>query len=205
MFANGWLPILALLGMVSYVAMQPRGAYRGHWLLKALPVLLLMGWTLWSGVVLPLAFGLLFSAAGDVALALDRKRYFIVGLLFFLIGHAFYIAAFAPDAVWSAGRLPLLLGIGVAAVGATTLMWPGLGKLRLPVLAYIGIIAAMAGSAALRPGGTVVLLGALFFMASDAMIGLDKFYRPLPHAHFWIMITYYLGQFLIAGGMVLAL
>ena len=188
--------------MGVYLLLQPRTPFRGHWLLKAAPVLLLMVWVLREGVLFPIALGLLFSAGGDVALALDRRRFFVAGLLLFLIGHVFYIAAFAPDAVWAAGRLPLLLLIGAAAAGALWLMWPGLGKLRGPVLLYIGVIAVMAGSAALRPAGLVVLLGALFFMGSDAMIGMDKFHRPLPRAHFWIMITYYLGQLLIAAGMV---
>ena len=37
---------------------------------------------------------------------------------------------------------------------------------------------------------------------SDSMIGINKFYAPLPQSGFLIMITYIGGQFLIITGLL---
>lgn len=42
-------------------------------------------------------------------------------------------------------------------------------------------------------------LGALIFILSDSIIAVNKFYTPIPGAHFMIMLTYYLGQYGIAS------
>ena len=85
--------------------------------------------------------GLVASLAGDVFLMLPGDR-FIAGLASFLVAHLLYIAAFA-----GAGgglRSPAsALPVGVFALAMLATLWPELGALRLPVAAYVMVIAAM--------------------------------------------------------------
>jgi uncharacterized membrane protein YhhN len=47
-----------------------------------------------------------------------------------------------------------------------------------------------------------VLVGALFFIASDSILAFNKFYEPIPYASFLIMITYLAAQFCIVWGIL---
>ncbi|MDH4449979.1 MAG: lysoplasmalogenase family protein [Rhodoferax sp.] len=146
---------------------------------------------------------LAFSLAGDVFLMLPGD-YFIPGLAAFLVAHAFYIALFRQDAPWFANRralqVVLALGAGVYAV-----LWshlPDVG-LQIAVAAYITVICLMTSQALGRArtlgdaNARWVALGACIFMASDALIAVNKFLMPVPLASFWILLTYFAAQLLI--------
>ncbi|CAM8648858.1 Fatty acid hydroxylase [Comamonadaceae bacterium] len=146
---------------------------------------------------------LVFSLAGDVFLMLPGD-YFIPGLAAFLVAHAFYIALFRQDAPWFANRRALQ---GVLAVGAGVyaVLWSHLpdAGLQVAVAAYITVICLMT-SQALGRASTLgdaaadrVALGACIFMASDALIAINKFLMPVPLASFWILVTYFAAQLLI--------
>jgi sterol desaturase/sphingolipid hydroxylase (fatty acid hydroxylase superfamily)/uncharacterized membrane protein YhhN len=146
---------------------------------------------------------LVFSLTGDVFLMLPGD-YFIPGLAAFLVAHAFYIALFRQDAPWFANRRALQ---GVLAVGAGVyaVLWshlPDVG-LQVAVAAYVTVICLMT-SQALGRASTLgdaaaarVALGACIFMASDALIAINKFLMPIPLASFWILVTYFGAQLLI--------
>jgi uncharacterized membrane protein YhhN len=146
--------------------------------------------------------GLLFSLAGDVFLMLPSDR-FLAGLASFLVGHLFYVAAFATDG-GAEGPLLALLPFGV--VGAAIYVWllPGLAGMRAPVAVYVVAIALMAGLATARwlgAGGDGPLLacaGACLFMLSDAVLAANRFRRPFAAAQAVVLGTYFAGQTLIA-------
>ena len=145
---------------------------------------------------------LLASLAGDVFLML--QGFFIPGLVSFLIAHLCYLALFQRGVGWFPGSrlqwLPLLVGMGMYAF-----LWVGglPPALRLPVAAYVLVIALMAAQAlghamVLRtPEAIGVAAGASVFMLSDATLATNRFVAPLPHAQFWVLATYYAAQFLI--------
>src|SRR5436190_142893 len=88
---------------------------------------------------------LIFSLAGDVFLMLRTDR-FVAGLTSFLLAHLAYITAFA-----SSISHPLLLAVyAVFAAVVMAILWPGLGKMRGPVAAYMCVIVVMAWQAAAR-------------------------------------------------------
>src|SRR5437016_10851333 len=71
---------------------------------------------------------LIFSFAGDVFLMLPGDR-FVAGLTSFLLAHVAYIFAFT-----STFGQPLLLAVyAVPAVVVMALLWPRLGRMRVPV------------------------------------------------------------------------
>ncbi len=146
---------------------------------------------------------LAFSLAGDVFL-MQPGDYFIPGLAAFLVAHAFYIALFRQDAPWFANRRALQ---GVLAVGAGmyAVLWSHLpdAGLQVAVAAYITVICLMTSQALGRArtlgeaAAARVALGACIFMASDALIAVNKFLMPVPLASFWILVTYFAAQLLI--------
>ncbi len=155
---------------------------------------------------------LFFSLAGDVFLMFPDPRFFLPGLVSFLLAHVAYIVTFKQPQPrplgWFANRAALvaILLIGAAMYGF--LFTHGLpAEMRIPVAVYVTVIALMAAQAWGRRsvlGDTPCLhvaIGASFFMLSDSLIALDRFVQPVPFAMFWILATYYVAQFLIVQGM----
>ena len=78
----------------------------------------------------------------------------------------------------------------------------------IPVMIYMIVILAMATSAFVRKGivnkysYNFVFIGAIFFMISDSILALNKFYEAIPLANILIMTTYALAQYLIVIGIL---
>jgi alkylglycerol monooxygenase len=155
---------------------------------------------------------LLACLAGDVFLMFPG--YFIPGLVAFLIGHLFYIAAFRLGVPWLPSRRALGMTLGIGGTMYTVLWFGGLPPaLRIPVAAYVVVIALMAAqaigrAAVLRPGpggraAMGVAVGAGFFMLSDSVLALNRFVAPLPMAQFWVLATYYTAQVLIVRNVLI--
>jgi uncharacterized membrane protein YhhN len=153
----------------------------------------------WWGLVA----GLAWSLAGDVLLMLPRDR-FLAGLGCFLVAQVCYLVAFTSDTPFAARRLPFL-GWGLVGVAALTAIWPNLpAALRIPVVLYAGLLLTMAAQAASRaaylrtPAALGAALGATFFVASDTLLGLNRFGFAVPHSRLLVLGTYFTAQWLIA-------
>ncbi|MCS6884978.1 MAG: lysoplasmalogenase [Acidobacteriota bacterium] len=187
--------------VACYLLLLRFAPYKGSFIVKALPILWLALIVLLSdGSVTQLIFAaLVFCAAGDIALDLDRTKYFLHGLTLFLVAHLFYIAAFLkldgpqPRSIFA-------LSLTLYAVAMSLVLKPKLGKLAPAVYTYIITITAMGITAARH--NTEIATGAALFIISDSLIAIDKFVRPIPAATYWIMITYYLAQYLITEGIL---
>ncbi len=170
----------------------------------AMVIALALTWGLPRALWLRLA--LVGSLAGDVFLMLPG--YFIPGLVAFLLAHVAYIVRFRQDATWFASRRALMATLGVGALMYAFLWWGGLPvALRVPVAAYVVVIALMAAqamgrAAVLRDQASVlVAVGAVFFMLSDSLLATNRFVTPLPLSQLWVLSTYYVAQCLIVGGL----
>jgi uncharacterized membrane protein YhhN len=149
-----------------------------------------------------IALGLACSLVGDVLLMLPRDR-FVAGLASFLLAHIAYLVAFSAGV--PLGTSPALaLPLAVVGFLLLRLLWPGLGRLRVPVLLYATTILLMLWQAWARrwalpsPGATLAAVGATLFVVSDAILALNRFRRPIPSAQTLIMGTYVAAQALIA-------
>lgn len=197
------LPLFALTA-AAYLLLLSRTPFKGDFVLKAFPIWCLVGYVALNGAgaAATLAvIGLLFSSGGDIALSLDRKKFFVVGLSLFLVAHLFYLVAFSQGMATVTLNIWVLLLL-IFTLGLGSWLLPVLGKLRLPVLAYMVVITAMGVAAAIHPHPFPYLLpGAILFILSDSLIAINKFRHPIPYAHHLIMFTYYLGQMGIALAM----
>ncbi|MGQ9896339.1 MAG: lysoplasmalogenase [Acidobacteriota bacterium] len=188
---------------IAYLGTLPWLPYPGSFFPKALPVLVAAWWLLCaprSTSGRRTGYGLLCSALGDVVLAID-DRFFVIGLATFLVAHLCYIAAFLPNIQLPCQRP--LRATGVAVYGLVLGVILGQAtKWQFSILLYAFVLTSMSIAAALRQGDQIVFLGGLAFMLSDTLLAWDRFLMPLPLAHFWVMLTYYLAQGLITGGML---
>nr|WP_246881772.1 MULTISPECIES: lysoplasmalogenase [unclassified Pseudomonas] len=176
-------------------------------LVKPLPVLALLGWlhdAPPSDYRRWISLGLIFSVLGDVLLAWPGDL-FVFGLGAFLVAHLAYLKAYLSDCKRLA-LLPLVLALGVGAVLLGILISSGLGPLLVPVVVYGTAISAMLWRALARLGTDVpkrsallAAAGALAFVFSDSVIGIDRFVAPFHAAPYVIILSYWLGQWGIAA------
>lgn len=176
-------------------------------LLVPLPLL-----ALGQGPTLPLlllAAAFFFSSAGDLFLALKGDaRNFMRGLAAFFVSHLFYIAVMVPIATGpdTLALKAVSLAVGLAGLAVYWSLASRLGKMKLPVGAYLTVILVMVLSALAIPEAAPILgLGAILFMFSDSIIALDKFRAPIPYRGILVWTTYYGGQVLMALPLLLLL
>ncbi|MCK7597844.1 lysoplasmalogenase [Microbulbifer sp. CAU 1566] len=202
------LIIFALSGAL-YMLLDAANA-EGLWMaaLKIVPIATLL-WLAASSLVgtgrtlALVALG--FSATGDVLLAIDFPNHFIFGLGAFLLAQLTYAVTFGRRAHFSLCLAGRAFAILVAAGMLAAKVVPAAGDLALPVSFYIVAIVTMAlCAAAYRGGSSLLFCGALTFMASDALIAINRFVEPVALAGTWIMLTYYLAQALLVCGLIRA-
>ena len=202
----GWL-ILALMGAVTFVYGLSVHATLLCLLVKPMPVLALLGWLhdappseyrRW------ISLGLIFSLVGDVLLAWPQDL-FVFGLGAFLVAHLAYLKAYLSDCRRLA-VLPLIIALSTGAVLLGILISNGLGPLLVPVIVYGTAISAMLWRALARLGTDVskrsallAAAGAVAFVFSDSVIGINRFVAPFHAAPYVIILSYWLGQWGIAA------
>ncbi|MBI9083690.1 MAG: lysoplasmalogenase [Desulfobacterales bacterium] len=198
-------PVFVLFALIflGTVHLTP---YPLSFLVKAVPVFSMALWV-WTGATSNkerlIGIGLIFSGLGDVVLELSGKGFFVYGLGLFLVAHLFYIFAFAKNPKLTKNRSVIALTILAYGAGMGILLAENLGTMTVPVLAYLMVIVIMGVSAVLGSANPMLLvLGAGLFILSDSLIAVNRFLTPIPAAGFWIMITYYPAQLLIARGIV---
>jgi uncharacterized membrane protein YhhN len=148
--------------------------------------------------------GLTASLAGDVLLMLPDDR-FMAGLVAFLVAHVAYLAAFAS-------RAPLLrhrsgvVGYAAVATVVLALVLPAVGgTLRTAIIGYVIMIALMAAQATswlldepLSRAARLAAIGASCFVASDALLALDRFVLIVPARDLLVLAPYWVAQACIA-------
>lgn len=159
-----------------------------------------------------LVAALALCAAGDALLSREDDKPFLLGLASFLAAHLLYVALFG----WSGGgaglllepwRAALAIAVAVAALGMLALLWPRVGpSLHLPIAVYSAANAAMAVSA-LTMGNFMIVAGAVLFVASSGLLGLERFLTAAISRHRdWmrhaVWALYYAAQLLITLGFL---
>jgi uncharacterized membrane protein YhhN len=152
--------------------------------------------------------GLCFSLLGDLALVWkDERRPFMLGLAAFLVAQILYGVAFTLVTGFSGWDLLIFATLFLGPVVAYRFLDMDVGRMKIPVIAYVLVIAFMFAKAlsALylggipRPAAWLAIFGAGLFYASDALLALFKFHRRQITAFRVANLTsYYIGQFLLA-------
>lgn len=156
-----------------------------------------------------LALALFASACGDVLLDMPMDDSFQRGMLGFAVAHIFYIVLFIKNRRMGYDVSRIRLNIAAISWAVSTiiaiLLFDKMGDLALMVIGYMVILTMMVSSAQIsRYPFILVGVGPLLFFLSDGLIA-GKMFLSLPE---WtgsvIWITYYLAQFLITMGVLIA-
>lgn len=158
---------------------------------------------------------LFFSWAGDVLLMFQEKipDFFLFGLAAFLLTHICYIIFFHSIRLKEGirGRPWLLVPVAVYYTGLIFFLSPYLDDMKMPVIIY-GLVISFMLVLALhmlfirnKDAGKLLAIGAVFFVISDSVLAINKFYLPFGTASVVIMLTYGLAQYLIVKGACLYL
>lgn len=150
--------------------------------------------------------GLILCLGGDVCLVFPSEKTFLLGLIFFLLGHVLYIFGFIHIA--QAGRLAWGGAVVIFVVGAGVYLWlrPHLGAMNIPVLVYSIVISIMlsggwavfCSAGQTLPARLLVFFGALSFYSSDIFVARDRFMQREMLNRTIGLPLYYAGQFLLA-------
>jgi len=170
----------------------------------------LHGVTLWFGV------GILLSLTGDVLL-LWIDRFFLYGLVAFLLAHVAYLIGFnmptSPISLWGF-LMAVIIGLGGGRVMRrilSAMMEKGQTRMRIPVAVYSAVISLMLLSAMLKltdpAWGTgaslLVALGAFLFFLSDIVLAWNKFVTPIQNGRMLNIGLYHIGQICLVAGVVM--
>jgi uncharacterized membrane protein YhhN len=138
---------------------------------------------------------------GDIFL-MFREKYFMHGLIAFLISHFWYIGAFTlnntPHSFLLCGGF-LILGSIIYKIISKNMT-----TLKIPVLIYTFTIAIMAWTAIelyLTTSSINYLysaIGAILFMISDGVLAFNRFRQPIKQERIIVLSTYFMAQWLIA-------
>jgi len=210
----------ALSALLAIAADWEERRRRAFFVLKPLTTLLIIGVAASASYQGPYAqcvlLALVLSLFGDVFLMLDGRyrvgdgdgarasdRAFIAGLVCFLLAHLGFVAAFAQGL--KSPDLPAWLAVVVFyAGGLLFVLLPRAGALKVPVLIYCLVLAAMVFAAAARHATFAdadslrAVLGALLFMLSDSLLGWRRFVGRYRGAQALILSTYWGAIGLIA-------
>jgi uncharacterized membrane protein YhhN len=151
------------------------------------------------------AVGLVFSLGGDVALMLRTERWFLIGLVLFLLAHVVYSVTFTVSNGFQSEDLISAVVLLVLAVAVYLYLQPGLGAMQGPVIFYIVVICFMVnravsafyGQAFSSTQAWLLTVGAILFWLSDLMLAINRFHHPFK-AEPTSLFLYYGGQLLIA-------
>ena len=207
------IPVLAIT-VFLLVRAEILGKQRQIYILKPISTLLVIAAAAFSLLepaqnpiyIIGVLAGLLLSFGGDMTLMLkNHPKAFTRGLVLFLLAHVAYTVVFMLLGTFS---VPDLLSAGLlllAGIMCYHLFRPNLGKMKIPVMAYIVIISVMVNRAAAAftspvfsaTQGIMIFFGALLFYISDIILAANRFWKPWPFNRVSLAF-YYSGQLLIA-------
>ncbi len=151
---------------------------------------------------------LVFGMIGDILLVyVDKSLFFILGLVSFLVGQIIYGVTFLRFVGFLWIDVVLYVVLVAAAIFAYTRVKLDLGKMKIPVLAYLLIIMFMFVMAlsSIYKGGfntittALISTGAVLFLASDIVLAFVIFQKGSPKQLRAVNLSlYYSAQMLLA-------
>jgi uncharacterized membrane protein YhhN len=215
---NLLLALAALAAIVNEIAEYKNNRTLVYFAKPTVMISLLVWLYFYSGLDGPLlyfALGILFSLGGDILLMLpNMDKWFLFGLVSFLIGHVFYTVGLnytIPPLNVFGIFLAISIALFVAQIYrrlAAGLQAKGLDRLRIPVLIYSVVISLMWLSALQTifdinwktNASLLVSIGATLFVASDIVLAWFKFVGPIKYGRLINLSCYHLGQIMLIVG-----
>jgi len=208
-----WLIVAILVTGMIHLATLSLDSTVLNWIFKLLPMVLIIVLAVSSQPADKLkmykvlvVIGLFFSIAGDALLLNNGNEWFMFGLLSFLVGHLFYVAAMISRWEFSLLTLVCVVPIGLYSWLIGWQLHNGImtnsdnSALWLSVAVYVSVISVMCWTAIMSRNWHA-MVGAILFAVSDSILAWNKFVSNVPASGIWIMLTYFAAQLFIAGSI----
>lgn len=169
-----------------------------------------------NGALLWFGLGIFFSLIGDVLLMISLDRFFLAGLIAFLLAHIAYAIGFnipvSETSAWG-----FILAVMIALGGSRiirrildALPAQGESHMRIPIIIYSLVISVMLLSAMMKimdfswnaNAAALVSIGAFLFYLSDIILAWNKFVAPIAHGRSYNIAAYHLGQIALIAGVI---
>lgn len=197
--------VCTALSAISAVVSEVRGQKWLAYAFRPFTIVLMIGFLLETR---PASFyrqamlaALVFSLLGDTMMMLKKKK-FAAGMFFFLLTQIALASAFFSRLTPGFLLWPIFPLLGLAA-SVLWLTWKNLGRYRIPVLVYLLAILTMSRLALEMPHQLpglkpwLAAAGAVFFLLSDSILAVNRFFRPFKAAQALILSTFYSALILI--------
>ncbi len=163
-------------------------------------------------------FALLFGFCGDILLGIKevaptfRGKLVPLGLLYFLVGHVFYLCAFISRSGFNIYALLVGIAFGIGGFILIKVMkMKADGKMSIIMSVYYATLAYKAASALVlaitdgQPAFWVAFAGACLFVVSDTCLAF-LYFTPVKRKNVFVSVelsTYYTAQILLAMSVAL--
>ncbi len=169
-----------------------------------------------NGALLWFGLGIILSLAGDILLMLSLDRFFLFGLVAFLLAHLAYVIGFnipLPEfSLWGI-VFAVMVSLGGARVIrriVDALPSRGQARMRMPIIVYSTVISIMLLSAMMKlmdltwnaNAALLVSGGAFLFYISDIILAWNKFVAPIQYGRIYNIAAYHLGQIMLIAGVI---
>lgn len=202
---QSWTRLFWLLALV-YLVILPWAPFPGQFLVKAAPILLLLLPVAKSALSrrykTMLTLAVIFSAAGDIFLALPLRDSLILGLGSFLTAHLFYVAVNARWMSWQPRRLFIAVpAVAAALIFLSSIMGAVAERgLLIPVVIYAAVLVAMTVVCCFaKESKRALMVGGLLFLLSDCILAYGIFVSASVMGSLAVMIAYYASEFLLVS------
>ena len=216
---NIFLPVLfVLLSLVQlWTCLKEKHELRKPTKVMLMPVLALCYMSFAEEPSELVTAGLLLGSLGDLALLWPlNEKTFLAGVAAFCAGHVCYLInifgryTISAGAVWTAVISAVYFAGCIVVFIATKNSMPR--AVRIPSFLYMLVLAAVSACTLLvlisgaTAGRAVAFAGATLFLCSDGILCQMLFIKKSepPKVNFLVMLTYILGQAMMAAGWAMA-
>jgi uncharacterized membrane protein YhhN len=143
------------------------------------------------------------ALVADTQLMIEEISLMKTGAVFFIIGHIFYLAAFAHDATFYSWNIAVVIILVVINLIFFRILIKSSGKKSIPAMLYILILDLVVYFAVTRLSnvssifGIFAASGAVLFMISDFILITNSFIKKIPKSTVFTWLFYAPAQFLI--------
>lgn len=167
--------------------------------------------TAWAAGAMDSAYGqavlvaLVLSWLGDVFLLSRKNKWFLAGLVAFLLGHVAFAVAFGIQGVSASWAVGAAVALVLPAMVVRRWLMPYVpAPMQTPVNAYITVITgmvAMAVAATIDGGSPRMAIGAIMFYLSDLAVARDRYVKRELGNRLWGLPLYYGAQLVLASSI----
>ncbi|HNX24716.1 MAG TPA: lysoplasmalogenase [Spirochaetota bacterium] len=149
-----------------------------------------------------IVLSLLSALVADTLLMIEEVSFLKNGMIFFILGHVFYIGAFSIDASLQPWNIFVIAVIIFLSFLYIKVLIRTAGKMIIPVVLYVFILDVMvyfavtALNKGLTTSGLLVAAGAVLFMISDFILSVNAFVKTIKNSTVFTWLLYAPAQLL---------